>query len=88
MTDIIDKILLNVTKMLTERKVLLEKNINKNYENLLKQKNEERIFSIKSDINQMHGNMFRTTNVLVNRGPIICIFGIKYFFIIVWVSIS
>ena len=50
MTDIIDKILLNVTKMLTERKVLLEKNINKNYENLLKQKNEERIFSIKSDI--------------------------------------
>jgi DNA-directed RNA polymerase subunit H (RpoH/RPB5) len=50
MTDIIDKILLNVTKMLTERKVLLGKNINKNYENLLKQKNEERIFSIKSDI--------------------------------------
>ena len=50
MADIIDKILLNVTKMLTERKVLLDKNVKKNYDNLLKQKNEERIFSIKSDI--------------------------------------
>lgn len=49
MVDTIDKILLNVTKMLTERKVLLEKNLEKNTNNLIKQKNEERIFSIKSD---------------------------------------
>ena len=50
MAEIIDKILLNITKMLTERNVLLDKNVEKNYKNLLKQKNEERIFSIKSDI--------------------------------------
>lgn len=49
MGDTIDKILLNLTKMLTERKVLIDKNIKKNHESLLKQKNEERIFSIKSE---------------------------------------
>ena len=45
----IDKILLNLTKMLTERKVLLLENLDKNYKELLKQKTEERIFQIKSD---------------------------------------
>ena len=58
MAEVIDKILLNLTKMLTERKVLDDKNLNKNYQNLLKQKNEERIFNIKSDINNDVYNIF------------------------------
>lgn len=45
----IDKILLNVTKMLTERGILLKENLDKNYKKLLNQQNEERIFNIKSD---------------------------------------
>ena len=45
----IDKILLNLTKMLTERGVLLHKNLEKNYKDLMKQKTEERIFKITSD---------------------------------------
>jgi len=44
-----EKILLNITKMLTERKVLLAKNLDKNYNELLKQKTDERIYNIKSD---------------------------------------
>ena len=58
MADTIDKILLNLTKMLTERKVLDHKNLDKNHKNLLKQKNEERIFSIKSDMNNETYNIF------------------------------
>ena len=58
MADTIDKILLNLTKMLTERKVLDHKNLDKNHKNLLKQKNEERIFSIKSDMNNDTYNIF------------------------------
>ena len=42
-------ILLNLTKMLTERKFLNPDNIEKNYQILLKQLNEERVFKIKSD---------------------------------------
>lgn len=42
-------ILLNLTKMLTERKFLNIDNFDTNYEKLLKQVNEERIFKIKSD---------------------------------------
>ena len=45
----IDKILLNLTKMLTERGVLLHKNLEKNYKDLMKQKTEERVFQITSD---------------------------------------
>ena len=45
----IDKILLNLTKMLTERGVFLHKNVEKNYKDLMKQKTEERIFKINSD---------------------------------------
>ena len=44
-----DRILLNVIKMLTSRNFLDEKNIELNYEKMLKQKNEERLFKIKSD---------------------------------------
>lgn len=44
-----EKVLLNVTKMLSSRNFLDEKNINENYEKLLDQINEERIFKIKSD---------------------------------------
>lgn len=58
MGDIMEKILLNLTKMLTERKVLDSKNVDKNFKNLLKQKNEERIFSIKSDMNNDTYNIF------------------------------
>ena len=47
----IDKILLNLIKMLTERGVLLSKNLDKNYKDLLNQKTEERIFKISSDTN-------------------------------------
>ena len=45
----IDKILLNIVKMLTERGVLLEENIDKNVSKLIDQKTEERIFKINSD---------------------------------------
>lgn len=45
----IEKILLTLTKMLTEREVLLSKNLDKNYEDLLKQNNEERTFKITSE---------------------------------------
>ena len=47
----IDKILLNLVKMLTERGILLSKNLDKNYKDLLKQKTEERVFKINSEIN-------------------------------------
>ena len=50
----IDTILLNVTKMLTERKFLDEKNLEKNYKYLLNQKNDERIFKIKSDFSDKY----------------------------------
>ena len=47
-----DKIvLLNLTKMLTERKVLDEKKFDANLKKLLDQLTEERIFKIKSDFN-------------------------------------
>ena len=45
----IDVILLNLIKMLTKRNILLDKNLNKNYKNLLGQKNEENIYNIKYD---------------------------------------
>ena len=45
----IDNILLNLTKMLTERRVLTHKNLDKNYNELLKQKTEERVFKINSE---------------------------------------
>lgn len=44
-----EKVLLNVTKMLSSRKFLDEQNIEENHEKLLNQVNEERIFKIKSD---------------------------------------
>lgn len=44
-----EKILLNVTKMLTERKFLKEENLESNYQSLTKQINEEKVFKIKSD---------------------------------------
>ena len=47
----IDNILLNIVKMLTERGILLSKNLDKNYKDLLKQKTEERIFKINSETN-------------------------------------
>ena len=60
----IDKILLNLTKMLTERKVLLSENLDKNFKELLKQKNEERIFQIKSE----NGN--EIYNIMIIYGKI------------------
>ena len=45
----IDTILLNVIKMLTERKILLEKNEDKHYKNILGQKTDEKIFTINAD---------------------------------------
>lgn len=45
----IDVILTNLTKMLTERKFLSSDKLKENINKLLKQKNEERIFKIKSD---------------------------------------
>jgi len=45
----IDNILLNLTKMLTERGVLLAKNLDNNYKDLIKQKTEERVFKINSE---------------------------------------
>ena len=45
----IDNILLNLTKMLTERGVLLAKNVDNNYKDLIKQKTEERVFKINSE---------------------------------------
>ena len=44
-----EKILLNITKMLTSRKFLNEENLEANYQSLVKQINEERTFKIKSD---------------------------------------
>lgn len=44
-------VLLNLTKMLTERKVLDEKKFDANLKKLLDQLTEERIFKIKSDFN-------------------------------------
>jgi len=44
-----DKVLLNRVKMLTSRKFLDRENQKINYEKLLKQKDEKRIFKIKSD---------------------------------------
>ena len=44
-----DTILLNIIKMLTERKFLDKDKLDKNYKILLDQKNEERIFVIKSN---------------------------------------
>lgn len=44
-----EKVLLNVVKMLSSRNFLDEKKIDQNNEKLLKQINEERIFKIKSD---------------------------------------
>lgn len=45
----IDTILLNLVKMLSTRGVLLDQNIEKNYNDLLKQKTEELIFKINSE---------------------------------------
>ena len=44
-----EKILLNITKMLTARKFLKEENLEANYQSLIKQINEEKVFKIKSD---------------------------------------
>ena len=44
-----EKILLNIIKMLTARKILKEENLEANYQSLVKQINEEKIFKIKSD---------------------------------------
>ena len=51
-------ILLNVTKMLTERGSL-EKDFDKNYKTLTDQITEERIFKIKSDNNEYHIMMIK-----------------------------
>ena len=48
----IDTILENVVKMLTERKLLAPDKFNENYNKLLKQKNDERIFKIKSNFSE------------------------------------
>ena len=50
--DTKDTILLNITKMLTERKFLDRSKMRENYEKLLKQKSEELIFKIKSDFDE------------------------------------
>lgn len=47
----IDTILLNLIKMLTERKVLNIENESKNYKKLIDQKSDKNIFKIKSDYN-------------------------------------
>jgi len=47
----VDKILLNITKMLSERKFLKSENEDKNYKNLLDQKSDKNIYKIKSDYN-------------------------------------
>ena len=47
----IDTILLNLIKMLTERKVLNVENESKNYKKLIDQKSDKNIFKIKSDYN-------------------------------------
>jgi DNA-directed RNA polymerase subunit H len=44
-----ERILLNITKMLTARKILKEEKLDINYKSLVKQINEERVFKIKSD---------------------------------------
>ena len=48
----IDTILENIIKMLTERKLLASGKFKENYNKLLKQKNDERIFKIKSDFSE------------------------------------
>lgn len=48
----IDTILKNIIKMLTERKLLASGKFKENYNKLLKQKNDERIFKIKSDFSE------------------------------------
>ena len=47
----IETILLNIVKMLSERKVLNSNNLSKNYKLLLDQKSDKNIYKIKSDYN-------------------------------------
>ena len=49
-----ETVLLNIIKMLTSRKFLDENNIDINYKKILKQTNEERIFTIKSDFDNKY----------------------------------
>ena len=53
-----ETILLNIVKMLTARGLLLEKDMESNYKNLIKQKSEEMTYKIKSYNNITYNIMF------------------------------